>query len=134
MAATIAGYITIDSKQYKVLAPDYKRGAEPAKTVRRGVLGNTIVSIGPGNADRNTSAVLYIVFDPSAPWGSLANLEASAQKATVSYTDHVTGDATKWGSGTFTITITNLEVRQLKEAPRPDTGYEVYVEWVKVLS
>ena len=48
MTVSVAGYITIDGKYYKVLAPDYKRSFEPAKTARRGVLGNTIVSIGPG--------------------------------------------------------------------------------------
>lgn len=128
----IGNYITIDSKYYKVLAPDYKRSFEPAKVARRGVLGNTIVSIGPGNADRNTSAVLYIAFSPATGYGSLADLQTAAEKASVSYTDHVTGGS-EWGSGTYNITILKAEVMQLKGAPRPDTGYEVYVEWIKVL-
>ena len=41
MTMSIAGKITIDGKDYKVLAPDYERSFEPPKTVRRGVLGNT---------------------------------------------------------------------------------------------
>lgn len=134
MTASIAGYITIDGKKYKVLAPEYKRGFEPAKTARRGVLGNTIVSIGPGNAENNTSAVLYIAFAPVTGYGSLVDLQTAAEKASVSYTDHVTGDSAKWGSGTYNITILKAEVVQLKGAPRPETGYEVYVEWIKVLS
>jgi len=129
----IANKITIDGKYYRVLAPDYKRGFEPAKTVRRGVLGNTIVSIGPGNAESNTSAVLFVAFSPATGYGSLADLQAAAEKASVSYTDHVTGGS-EWGSGTYDITLLKAEVVQLKGAPRPDTGYEVYVEWVKVLS
>lgn len=132
MTATVAGYITIDSKYYKVLAPEYKRGFEPAKTVRRGVLGNTIVSIGPGYAEKSTSAVLYIAFAPATGYGSLIDLEDAANKAYVTYTDHVTGDSTKWGEGTYNITILKAEIMQLKGAPRPETGYEVYVEWVKV--
>ena len=134
MTVNVAGYISIDGKYYKVLAPEYKRGFEPAKTARRGVLGNTIVSIGPGSAERNTGAVLFIAFTPATGYGSLADLQAAAEKASVSYTDHVTGDSSKWGSGTYNITLLKADIAQLKDAPRPDTGYEVYVEWIKVLS
>lgn len=129
----IAGYITIDSKYYKVLASDYKRAFEPAKTIRRGVLGNTIVSIGPGYSDANTAAVLYIAFAPATGYGSIVDLQTAAEKVSVSYTDHITSDSGKWGQGTFNITILKAEIMQLKGAPRPETGYEVYVEWAKVL-
>lgn len=131
---TIANKITIDNKQYKVLAPGYKRGSKPPKTVRSGVLGNTIVSMGPGQAERPVQAMLLVPFEPETGWGSLADLETAALKASVSYTDHITGDSSKWGSGTFNITILEWEVVHMGEAPRPEPGYVVSIQWTKVLS
>lgn len=128
----ISNRISIDGKQYRVLAGDYSRAVEPPKTVRPGVLGNTIVSMGPGEATRPTRAVLHVPFEPSLPWGSLLDLEAAAQKMSVSYTDHITGDASKWGSGTFDITLLKLEVLHKGGAPMPDPGYNVLVEWVRI--
>lgn len=131
---TISGKITIDGKDYRVLAPAYERGFEPPKTVRRGVLGNHIVSLGPGEAERVTRAVLFIPFEPSGSWGSVKDLEAAAQKAVVLYTDHITGDASKWGSGSSNITILRAEkVTHVGETPRPEPGYTVAVEWMRVL-
>lgn len=131
----ITNKITIDSKYYKVLAPNYARGSKPAKTVRRGVLGNTIVSMGPGNADRPVQALLLIPYAPTGSWGSLTDLETAAQKLSVSYTDHITDDASKWGSGTYNITILELkEIRHMGDAPRPEPGYVVAVEWMRVNS
>jgi hypothetical protein len=131
---TISNKVSIDSKDYRILAGGYVRGSKPPKTVRTGVLGNTIVSMGPGAADRPVKARLLIPFAPSSPWGSMIDLEAAAQKMSVSYTDHITGDSSKWGSGTFNITILNMELRHVQDAPRPEPGYEVDVEWMKVLS
>lgn len=131
---TISNKITIDSKDYKVLAPAYERSLELPKTVRRGVLGNTLVSAGPGDPDRITRAVLLVPFAPTSGWGSLSDLEASAKKLLVSYTDHITGDSSKWGSGTYNITITRVEkIAHVGEAPRPEPGYTVVIEWMKVL-
>lgn len=132
---TIAGKITIDGKDYRVLAPAYERSFEPPKTVRRGVLGNHIVSLGPGEAERVTRAVLFIPFAPATDWGSVKDLEATTQKASVSYTDHITGDTSKWGSGTYNITILSAKsVKHIGEAPRPEPGYTVEIEWMRVLS
>lgn len=130
----ISNRITIDGKQYKVLAPGYKRASKPPKTVRTGVLGNTIVSMGPGQAERPVQAVLFIPYEPLAPWGALSDLEAAMLKPTVSYTDHITGEPTKWGSGTYNITLIDMEVIHIGEAPRPEPGYTAAVQWVKVLS
>ena len=130
----ITNKITIDGKLYKVLAPGYKRGSKPPKTVRTGVLGNTIVSMGPGQAERPVQAMLLVPFEPGTGWGSLADLETAALKPSVSYTDHITGDSSKWGSGTFNITILDMEVVHVGEAPRPEPGYVVAVQWTKVLS
>ena len=130
----ITNKITIDGKQYKVLAPGYKRGSKPPKTVRAGVLGNTIVSMGPGQAERPVQAMLLVPFEPGTGWGSLADLETAALKPSVSYTDHITGDSSKWGSGTFDITILDWETMHVGEAPRPEPGYVVAIRWTKVLS
>jgi len=130
----ISNKITIDGKDYKVLAPGYKRGSKPPKTVRTGVLGNTVVSMGPGQAERPVEATLLVPFAPQSPWAGLADLETAALKPVVSYTDHITGDAGKWGSGTFNITILEWEVVHVGEAPRPEPGYVVAVRWTKVLS
>jgi hypothetical protein len=131
----ITNKITIDNKEYKVLAGGYVRGSKPRKTVRTGVLGNTIISTGPGAAERPVKALLLVPYEPSSPAGSLSDLEAAALKASVNYTDHITGDATKWGSGTYNITILDLaEIRHVGDAPRPEPGYVVAIEWVKVLS
>ena len=130
----ISNKITIDGKDYKVLAPGYQRASKPPKTVRTGVLGNTIVSMGPGAAERPVQAMFLVPYEPVSPWGSLADLEAAALKASVSYTDHITGDAAKWGSGTYNITILDIEVRHVGDAPRPEPGYVVAVQWTKVLS
>ncbi len=130
----ITNKITIDGKQYKVLAPGYKRGSRPPKTVRTGVLGNTIVSMGPGQAERPVEAMLLVPYEPVTPFGSLPDLEAAALKLSVSYTDHITGDSSKWGSGTFNITILEMEVVHVGEAPRPEPGYVVAIRWTKVLS
>lgn len=130
----ITNKITIDGKDYKVLAPDYTRASKPAKTVRRGVLGNTIVSMGPGAAERPVKALLWVDYEPVSPWGSLLDLETAALKRVVSYTDHITGDSTKWGSGTYDITLLEIEIRHMGDAPRPEPGYIVAVEWTKVLS
>lgn len=130
----ITNKITIDGKDYKVLAPDYARGSRPPKTVRAGVLGNTIVSMGPGAAERPVKARLFIAFAPVSPWGSVVDLETAMQKSSVSYTDHITGDTSKWGQGTYSITLLSMEVRHLGDAPRPENGYVVEVEWTKVLS
>ena len=134
---TISNAITIDGRQYKVLAGGYVRGSKPPKTVRSGVLGNTIVSMGPGAANRPVKAILWIPFAPEAysPFGSLADLEVAVLKPSVSYTDHITDDPGRWGSGTFDITILDLaEIRHVGDAPRPEPGYVVAIEWTKVLS
>lgn len=130
----ISNKITIDGKDYKVLAPDYERSLRPPKTVRAGVLGNTIVSMGPGSPERPTKAILKIPFDAVSPWGSLLDLETAAQKLSVTYVDHITGDTTKWGQGTYSITIIEASVRHTQFAPRPEPGYEVGVEWMRVNS
>jgi hypothetical protein len=131
----ITNKITIDSKDYKVLAGGYVRGSRPPKTVRSGVVGNTIVTVGPGAANRPVKAVLLVPYEPETGWGSLSDLETAALKASVSYTDHITGESTKWGSGTFDITILDLaEIRHVGDAPRPEPGYVVAIEWTKVLS
>jgi hypothetical protein len=97
--------------------------------------------MGPGAANRPVKAILWIPYDPegypssSEPFGSLADLEVAAMKATVSYTDHITNDPGRWGSGTFEITILDLaEIRHVGDAPRPEPGYVVAIEWTKVLS
>ena len=131
---TISNKITIDSKDYKVLAPGYQRASRPPKTIRAGVLGNTIVSMGPGAAERPVKAMLFVPYAPSSPWGSVADLETAALKSSVSYTDHITDDAGKWGSGTYNITILEMEVVHVGEAPRPEPGYVVSIQWTKVLS
>jgi hypothetical protein len=135
---TISNKITIDSKDYRVLALGYVRNSKPPKTVRTSVLGNTIVSMGPGKAERASKAILLVPYDvgtsPFSSPGNLEDLEAAALKASVSYTDHITGDSSKWGSGTYDITILAMEIRHVQEAPRPEPGYEVEIEWVKVLS
>lgn len=128
----IANYVTIDGKKYRVLAPEYKRAFEPAKTVRRGVLGNSIVSLGPGSADASTSAILFIKYTPDSGDGSLVDLQTAAEKASVAYTDHV-ADPGKWGQGTFNITITKAEIVHLGNSPSPLTGYTVFVAWMKLL-
>jgi hypothetical protein len=130
----ISNKITIDGKDYRVLAPEYERSLRPPKTVRTGVLGNTIVSMGPGSPERPTKAILKIPFEAVAPWGSLIDLEIAAQKMSVTYIDHITGDTTKWGQGTYSITITEASIRHTQFAPRPEPGYEVGVEWVRVNS
>lgn len=122
MTVNVAGYISIDGKYYKVLAPEYKRGFEPAKVVRRSVLGNTIVSIGPGNADRNTSAVLYIAFSlPATGYAKLTDLQTAAEKATVSYTDHVTGGS-EWDQAL----TTSLFSRQRSYSSRMRRGLIIH--------
>lgn len=128
----ITNKITIDGKDYKVLAPGYERASRPPKTVRTGVLGNTIVSMGPGAAERPVNAILKVPYVAVSPWGSLVDLETASQKLSVSYTDHITGDTSKWGQGTFNITILEFKVRHMQEAPRPEPGYEVQIEWVRV--
>ncbi len=128
----IQSYITIDGYKYRVISSDYKRMMQPAKTVRRGVLGNTIVSIGPGNADRQTSEVLYVKYTPDSGYGSLVNLQAAMEKASVSYTDHDT-DSGKWNAGTFNITLMSAEIDHLGSSPSPLTGYTVLIEWQRVL-
>ncbi len=130
----IANKVTIDGKYYSVLAPGYKRGSKPPKTIRTGVLGNTIVSMGPGAAERPVMARLLVPYTPATGWGSLNDLDVAALKPSVSYTDHITGDSSKWGSGTFDITIVNKEIIHIGEAPRPESGYVVAIEWTKVLS
>lgn len=130
----ISNKITIDGKDYRVLAPGYARGSKPPKTVRDGVLGNTIVSMGPGAANRPVKARLLVPYEPAPPWGSVADLEAAAQKMSVSYTDHITDEPSKWGSGAYSITILGLEVTHVGDAPRPEPGYVVAIEWTKVLS
>jgi hypothetical protein len=131
---TISNKIAIDGKDYKVLAGGYMRGSRPPKTVRRGVLGNTIVSMGPGSAERPVKARLWVPYAPTSPFGSLADLEVAALKFSVSYTDHITNDSSKWGSGTFNITILNMDPAHFYDAPRPEPGYIVEIEWTKVLS
>jgi hypothetical protein len=133
---TISNKITIDGRDYKVLAGGYMRGSRPPKTVRRGVLGNTIVSMGPGSAERPVKARLWVPYAPEeySPFGSLADLEVAVLKPSVSYTDHITNDPGRWGSGTFNITILNMEIAHFYDAPRPEPGYIVEIEWTKVLS
>ena len=132
---TVSGKITIDGKDYRVLAPAYERSLESPKTVRRGVLGNHIISMGPGDNERVTRAVLFIPFEPTGSWGSLKDFATTAGKPTVSYTDHITNDSTKWASGTYDITITRVErITHVSESPRPEPGYTVAVEWMRILS
>lgn len=130
----LAGKITLDGKDYRMLAPDYEREFEPPKTVRRGVLGNTLVSAGPGDPDQVTRTVLFIPYEPTGAWGSVNDLQLASKKLSVTYVDHITGDPTKWGSGSFPITIVRAKVTHVQGAPRPEPGYTVVVEWMRVLS
>lgn len=129
----LAGRITINSKYYRVLAQDYGRRMEPPKTVRTGVLGNTIISRGPGASNVQTTAVLAIDYAPASGYGTLVDLQTAIEAGSVSYTDHVTGGS-EWGSGTFNIVLLDAEVFQLQGSPMPTTGYNVLVTWQKVLT
>lgn len=128
----ITGYCTIDNKYYRLVVEPYNRQSMPLKTVRTGVLGNTIVSLQAGKAEETTVARLFVDYDPTGDWGSMPDIKAASEKATVSYTDHITGDATKIGSGTFNITITGLEYAHAHNSPMPSSGYHVDIEWVVV--
>lgn len=130
----IASYITIDNKRYRVLVEANERDAIPPKTVRSGVLGNTIISAGPGNPDEIMRFVLAIDYSPATEYGTVADLMTSANKTSVSYTDHITSESTVWGSGTFNITILMAKRLMLPQAVMPSTGFLVQVEAQKVLS
>lgn len=129
----IANYVTINSKKYRILATDYGRRMEPPKVVRTGVLGNTIISRGPGASNVQTTAVLAIDYAPASGYGTLVDLQTAIEAGSVSYTDHVTGGS-EWGSGTFNIVLLDAEVFQLQGSPMPTTGYNVLVTWQKVLT
>lgn len=129
----IANYVTINSKKYRILATDYGRRMEPPKVVRNGVLGNTIISRGPGVSNIQTTAVLAIDYTPATGYGTLVDLQTAVEAGSVSYTDHVTGGS-EWGSGTFNIVLLDAEVLQLQGSPMPTTGYNVLVTWQKVLT
>ena len=129
----VAGYVTINSKKYRILAQDYERDLSPPKTVRNGVLGNTIVTQGPGNADQVTQAVLAIDYTPASGYGSLTDLQTALEATSVSYTDHITGESV-FGAGTYTITLLEMKILHVGSSPMPTTGYIVLVQWQKVLS
>jgi len=126
--------ITIDSKYYRVISEGYEREVIPSKTVRDGVLGNTIISIGPGTSNQPARAILFVDYTPATGYGSLVDLTTAAEKAYVSYTDHITSESTIFGSGTFNITILTFKVLLLPGATMPTTGFLAAVEWQKVLS
>lgn len=129
-----ADYITLDSKKYRVIIEGNERQAVPPKTVRDGVLGNTIVSMGPGNPNEMMQMVLFIDYSPASGFGSVADLMTSANKTSISYTDHVTSESSVWGSGTFNVTILAARKLMLPGAVMPSTGSLVALEMQKVLS
>jgi len=129
-----ASYITIDTKKYRVIVEGNERQVAPPKTVRDGVNGNTIVSIGPGSSNEIMQFVLFIDYTPETGYGTVSEIMDSAKKASVSYTDHITGEATVWGSGTFDITILAARRLMLPGATMPSTGSLVAIEAQKVLS
>lgn len=125
-------YITINSKKYQVLVDSYSRTIEPQKVVESGVLGNTIVSSGPGETNMPGGFVLYIRYTPPTGYGTVEDLRLAAKERVVSFTDHLT-DGT-WGSGTFNITILSAEVTLMSGSNDPKNGYLAVVNWQKVLS
>lgn len=125
-------YITINSKKYQVLVDSYNRTIEPQKVVESGVLGNTIVSSGPGETNMPGGFVLYIRYTPPTGYGTVEDLRLAAKERVVSFTDHLT-DGT-WGSGTFNITILSAEVTLMSGSNDPENGYLAVVNWQKVLS
>lgn len=131
---TIASYITIDSKKYRVITEGNERQAVPPKTVRDGVNGNTIVSVGPGSNNEMMQFVLFIDYTPETGYGTVSDIMDAANKASVSYTDHITGETTVWSSGTFDITILAARKLMLPGATMPSTGSLVAIEAQKVLS
>lgn len=135
MAITISNKITLNNKQYHVTINPYNRQMLPPKTVRRGVTGKTLISVGEGDEDRLHELILYVSYAPSTGMGSLDDLHVAANAATVSYTDHITageGETLPWGGGVFNVTIESpLEVIQL--GPRPEAGYLVRLKMKKVL-
>lgn len=130
----LTDYITIDSKKYRVLVDGYEREMTPPKTVRRGVLGNTIVSMGVNNSDVTTRQVLAIDYSPITDYGTISDLQSSAEKTSVTYVDHISGESTIWGQGSFNITLLSAKVLLLPQASMPASGFYVLIEWQKVLS
>lgn len=129
-----ASYITLDSKKYRVIIEGNERQAVPPKTVRDSVLGTTIVSMGPGQPNEMIRMILFIDYTPESGYGTVSDLMTSANKTSVSYTDHVTNESTVWGSGTFNVTILAARKLMLPGAVMPSTGSLVEVEMQKVLS
>lgn len=129
-----ASYITIDSKKYRVIIEGNERQAIPPKTVRNGVNGNTIVSIGPGSNNEMMQFVLFIDYTPETGYGTVSDIMESAKKDATSYTDHITGESTVWGSGTFDITILSARKLMLPGATMPSTGSLVAIEAQRILS
>ena len=125
-------YIVINNKKYQVLIDSYSRTIEPQKTVESGVLGNTIVSSGPGDTNMPGGFALYIRYSPPTGYGTVEDLRLAAKERVVSFTDHLT-DST-WGSGTFDITILSAEVTLISGSGDPQNGYIAMVNWQKVLS
>lgn len=130
---TTANYITINSKKYVVIIEGNERQAVPPKTVSDGVNGNTIVSMGPGSNNEMMQFVLFIDYTPATGYGSVADIMSAANEPSVSYTDHVTGESSVWGSGTFDITILTARKLMLPGATMPSTGSLVAIEAQKVL-
>ena len=129
----VAGYVTLDSKKYRLLAQDYERDLAPPKTVRNGVLGNTIVTQGPGNADMITQVALAVDYTPASGYGSLSDLQTALEAKTVSYTDNITSESV-FGAGTYNITLLEMKVLHMGSSPMPSTGYVALLQWQKVLS
>lgn len=125
-------YIVINNKKYQVLTDSYTRSIEPQKTVENGILGNTIISSGPGDTNMPGGFVLYIRYAPPTGYGTVEDLRLAAKERIVSFSDHL-NDGT-WGSGTFDITILSAEISFVSGSSYPDNGYIAMVNWQKVLS
>jgi hypothetical protein len=124
-------YVLIDSKKYLVLSDSYVRSMEPQKAVENGVLGNTIVSMGPGTSKIPISLMLYIPYTPSTGYGTVTDIQTAADKISISFSDHVTSGV--WGSGTFNVTIISVSVTLLSGSQTPENGFIVAIEMTKIL-
>jgi hypothetical protein len=125
-------YIVINNKKYQVIVDSYSRSIEPQKTVESGVLGNTIVSSGPGDTNMPGGFVLYIRYSPPSGYGTVEDLRLAAKERIVSFSDHLSDGS--WGSGTFNITILSAEINLMSGSSYPENGYLASVSWQKVLS
>lgn len=113
---TIREYVTLDSKQYRVIQEGYEQARDYPKSVERSLAGTSVVWKAPGNPWRVTPLMLMVLASDNSPWGSISDLRTSYAKTAISIVEN---------NDSYSYTGTLMGYSEVPISPGLDTGFFV---------